>query len=155
MMLVVAILGIIGTMAVPMFRDSDLARLRAAAGTLAADLAFAQSDSIAHGDNLRYLVIDQANNAYSITTVAAPTTPITDPVGKIPYHVVFGQGKAYTMTGVTISAYSLGGDARVRFGAFGQLDQTTAGTITLAAGGRTITLTLNPVTGEVSISQIN
>ena len=154
-LIVVLILAIAASLAVPMWSDADVTRLRAAADLLAADLAFAQVESISHGDDLRLVVFDTDNNQYHIAASSDPDTPITNPVGNQPYVTQFGQGRAAELTGVTISGYSLGGDDQVQFGIYGQLDQTTDATISLACAGRSITLTLDAVTGEVTIGPIN
>jgi len=151
---VVAIVAIASALAVPMFKDSNISKLRAAASMVVADLEYAQTDSITHGDALRMFVVGSTTN-YSIATVATPTTPITNPVGKAPYSVTFGQGRAASLSGVTISAYSLNGDARLGFGLYGQLDQSSNATITLTCGGRNVVITLNATTGTPTIGTIN
>lgn len=61
---------------------------------------------------------------------------------------------AATLPLVKIAAYSLGGDDQLGFGSVGQLDQTTPATLTLSAGNRSLTITLDPLTGEASVGQI-
>jgi hypothetical protein len=60
-------------------------------------------ESIAHGDALRVVVFDSSTSSYRIATAATPATPITNPVGHLPYTVTFGSGRAGTLSGVTIS----------------------------------------------------
>ncbi|MCC6579852.1 MAG: prepilin-type N-terminal cleavage/methylation domain-containing protein [Phycisphaeraceae bacterium] len=155
-LIVLAVLGIAAAMAVPLLGDTGTTKLRAAAQLLCADLAYAQVESIAHVDDLRFFIVDQANNTYSIAPASAPTVPITNPVGKQPYRVTFGVGAAASqLSGVTINAISLGGDDRIRFGPYGQLDQAANATITLAAAGHTLTVTIDRVTGETTIGTMN
>lgn len=151
-----AVLLILAGIVVPMAGDSGTTRLRQAANLVAADLAFAQVDSITHSDDPRLFVLDAQANSYYLAAASDPEVPLTNPVGKQPYEVIFGQGRAAAMQGVTITDFDLGpdDDVELQFGQYGQLDQTTAATITLSAGGKSITLTIDPVTGETAIGDI-
>ncbi len=155
LLIVVSILGISAALAVPMLRNSELNQLRAAGDLLLADLAYAQAEAIAHADDRRVIVLDIAGNRYHLAAGSTAATPLTDPVGKVPYRVTYGQGRAATLGAVRLSAISVGGDNQLGFGPFGQLDQTTPATITLTAGGRSLTVTLDPTTGQASAGQIN
>ena len=68
--------------------------------------------------------------------------------------MAFGLGRAAALGMVESQSVDLDGDDELGFGLYGQLDQTTAATITLAAGDATVTLTLDPATGEVTIGPI-
>ena len=153
-LIVVLILGIVSALALSMFTQTDVTKLRSAANLLVADLDYARVESIAHGDNPRLIVFDQTNNSYRVATVADPDTPITNPVGNLPYAVTFGAGRAGELAGVTIQSHDLDGDDRIEFGIYGQLDQATAATITLAVTAKTLTISLDPTSGEISVSQI-
>lgn len=137
-----------------MVGDTNVTQLRAAVQMLVADLEFAQMESVAHGEDSRIVVFDTTNQTYHLGTQADPTTPITNPTDGKPYTVQFGEGRAYQLPNVTISGYALDGDDQLAFGVYGQLDQSAAATITLAASGRTVTITLDPVTGEASVGSI-
>jgi Tfp pilus assembly protein FimT len=154
MLLVVGIMAIMTALVIPMFKDGDVSKLRGAASVLMADLAYAQVESIAHGEDPRLVVFDTATSSYKIATTLAPTTAITNPIDKQPYEVVFGSRGARELSGVTISSYSLGGDAVLQFGAYGELDQATAATITLGCNSKTITVTVDPTTGDTSVSGV-
>lgn len=160
LMIVVAILGIIGAIALPMFSGTDASRLRAAASVLAADIDAARAESIAHGEDLRFLVLDDTNHAWHIAPASDTTTPINHPTTGQPYSRTIGASGLEQLEGVTISAFDLDtvsetDDDKLGFGLYGQLDQTTDATITLAAGSNTITLTIDAETGEVTIGDIN
>ena len=154
LMVVLLILAIVATLAAPMFGQTKITRLRSAAEVLVADLGFAQVESIAHGDSLRVVVFDQNDNSYRIATAAEPTTPITNPVGNLPYVMTVGTGRASELDGVTIQSYSLGGDDQIQFGIYGQLDQTADATVTLGLAGKSVTVTVNATNGEASIGSI-
>jgi len=154
MMIVVLIISIIGAMAVARLGNTSLTRLRAAANVLAADLSFAQVESIAHADSPRVVVFNPTTSTYHIATTADLDVPITNPITKTPYSVRFGHGTAATLEGVTLSPTGVGGDNKLAFGAYGQIDQATSATVTLLCNGSNITLTINAITGEVTISDI-
>lgn len=160
MMIVVAVLGIIGAMAIPMFSSTDPTKLAAAASILAADIDAARAESIGHGEDLRRLVIDADNQTWYIAAASDTDTPINHPDTGLPYTRTLGRGELDQLQGVTIDAYQLdtsteNDDNQLGFELYGQTDQTTDATITLAAGESRITVTINAATGEVTIGQIN
>lgn len=153
--MVLAILAIITSLALPLLRDRDALALRMAGQQLMADLAVAQQESIAHSDNPRRLTVNNDGTGYYLATKNSPTTPITHPIDKSPYRVTFGQGAASQLGGVRIAAYSLGGDASLVFGAYGQLDQTALASLTLSCGRRTLILSVDPTSGDASVGELN
>ncbi len=160
MMIVVAVLGVIGALAIPMFTGTATTRLRSAASVLAADIDAARAESIAHTEDLRFIVFDDTNHAWHIAAASDTATAITNPSSGMPYARTLGQSDLKQLEGVTISAFDLDtasetDDNKLGFGIYGQPDQTTDATITLASGGHTITLTINAETGEVTIGGIN
>jgi prepilin-type N-terminal cleavage/methylation domain-containing protein len=155
LMIVVAVLAIAGALAVPMLGNTAPDKLRGATSTLAADLAFAKVESMAHSDDLRLVVFDNPNDRYHIAATSDAATPITNPINQQPYLITYGQGTAASLTNVTIDSYSLDGDAQLGFNLYGGLDQATAATITLGCDGLTVTVTLDPNTGESTIGAIN
>jgi len=155
MITVVIVLAIAAALAVPMMSNTADTRLRGAASVLAADLAFAQVESVAHSDDPRLVVLDNPSDAYHIAVTSDPATPITNPIAKKPYLVTFGQGNAASLTNVTLDSYTLNGDDQLGFDIYGGLDQPTAATITLGCEGLTVTLTADANTGETIIGAIN
>jgi prepilin-type N-terminal cleavage/methylation domain-containing protein len=156
-MIVTLIVAVAAALVVPMFGDAEVQRLRSAASMLVADMELAQSESIAHPDALRVVVFDTPGtsaHSYRIAPASTPATPITNPIDKQPYRVTFGTGRAATLEGVTIQAYSLGGDTTLGYRSYGQLDQTAAATVTLACDGKQVTISIDPVTGEASVGAI-
>lgn len=160
MMIVVAVLGIIGAMAVPMFSATDATRLASAASVLAADIDAARAESIAHSEDMRLLVFDNDNVTWHIAAVSDTTTPINHPDTGLPYTRTLGSGAMQQLQGVTIDSYDLDtasetNDNKLGFGIYGQTDQTSDPTITLRSGVNVLTLTINATTGEVAIGQVN
>lgn len=153
LIVVLVCLAVTAVLVVPMFGSSDASELKAAAELLVADLEYAQAQSLGH-DDPRGMTFDTAANTYTISPKSAPSTPIINPIGGQPYVTRFGSDRAAPLGRVRIASFSLGGDNRVGFGAHGQLDQSPAASITLACGGLTLTLTMDPVTGEVAVGEI-
>ncbi len=151
LLIVVVIASIAATLAIPLFTETDSTRLRAATRLLIADLAFAQIESITNAADTCLVSFDLGAASYTLAKSSTPTSPITDPGTNQPYVVQFGSGRAAELAGVSIQAYSLGGDNQVAFGIYGQTDQTTAATITLQAGAMTMTVEIDPSTGEASV----
>jgi len=160
LILVVLVIGIVAGLAAPMFGQNSTTRLRQAAKLLAADLAFAQNESITHGEDVRVVVFDTTDHQYHIATASDPDTPITHPVTRKPFVTRYGEGRAAQLAGITIEALSMDGDSgstddRVAFGIYGQTDQAADPTITLACDGSTVTVTIQASTGETTIGDLN
>ena len=153
-LIVVTVVAIVASIVVPMMGNTNSTQLRAAARMLVADLEFAQMASIAHGEVGRVVVFSIATNTYHIGTQSDPATPIPNPVDGKAYAVQFGSGRAFQLPDVSISAISLDGDDQLGFGIYGQLDQSAVATITLAGPAQTVTITLDPTTGEASVGDV-
>ena len=151
LLIVITLIAIAATVAVPMLSDTDGTRLQSAARLLVADLEFAQIESITHADDLCLITLDQATGSYTVSKASAPATAMTNPGTNQSYVTQFGTGRAAELAGVSIQGYSLDGDDVIGFGALGETDQTTTATITLTAGGQTLTVQIDPTTGEASI----
>ncbi len=156
MLIVISIISIIAAVAVPTIGSLNTTRLSCAANLVAADLSYAQVESLAHGDDLRLFIINATSTGYSIAPASNTAAPITDPISNQPYNVTFGQGRARKATGVSFSAFSLGGDRQLKFLAFGQTDQpaNTNATLTLAASGKSVTITVDANTGQVTVGAV-
>lgn len=151
LLIVVVVIAIISAAAVPMFSGNDSHKLRAAASILAADLAFAQMESISHPDAPRCLNVQNGGATYSIAPNATPSIPVIDPVTKQSYIATYGTGRMSQLTGVTVSLTNAGDDNQIAFGPMGELDQTTEPTFTLSINGSQLTVTVDPVMGEAII----
>jgi Tfp pilus assembly protein FimT len=155
LLILVAVVGIVFGLALPMLGDAQTLRLREAARMLAADFEFAQSESVAHGDDPRLVKFDTAGNRYWVAASSAPDTPVTDPSNQQPLLTVFGSGRASGTAGVTLDDVSLGGDSVLLFDAYGGPDQAADATVRLAVqaagGAQTLTVRVKAGSGEVSV----
>ena len=154
LLIVVLILSIASALVVPMFRDSQATQLRSAARLLAADLDAAKVESLSHADDPRVIAFDLDANTYHIAAVSTPETPIVNVFDKKAYQVQFGHGRARALPDVRLVSADVGADDQLGFGIYGNLDQTEPAVITLGAGDGRVTLTLDPDTGETTISAL-
>jgi prepilin-type N-terminal cleavage/methylation domain-containing protein len=150
MLLVLLVMAIVAAMVIPVLRSTDSDRLQWAAIQLESDIVFAQAESFVRPDDRRVLVFDTALNRYFLAAESDPSVPLTHPITGRPHVVAYGRDDFQHMRGVSIQAYSLDGDNRLGFGHYGQLDQSTDATITLAIDGHTRTVTIQAATGFVS-----
>jgi len=155
LMIVMVILAIAAAIAVPMVSSAGSIQLRSAVNMVAADLEYAKSLAIGTGQR-HSVVFDAANETYRITNASGAT--VAHPVKKgFDYIVSFStEGR---LDQVNIVDASFDGTATVSFDYLGSpyngLTPPTSlasGVITLQAGGVTRTVTVEPVTGFVSIS---
>jgi prepilin-type N-terminal cleavage/methylation domain-containing protein len=153
-LVVIVVLGVVAAVILPRMGTNNASKLVAAAQVVMGDMSYAQVDSISFPDDLRRIVIEPGGTSYYLALASAPTTPITNPVTKLPYRTTFGSDNLRALSGVTISSYSLNSDAILIFGMYGELDQTSAATITLSCGSNTLTLTINATTGIVTVGAV-
>ncbi len=155
LLIVVVILGIIGASVVPMVSSSQDAQCAAAARALAADIELVQSEALARQapvalvfspDNQRYaVVLDQGQDldAYeSLTPLEHPSRPGQD------YEVSLASD--LNLPELIVNAVDFGGSRYVVFDSVGSPD--VGGTVTLVAGDASLTITVEPITGAVSVS---
>jgi Tfp pilus assembly protein FimT len=157
-MIVVVVMAIVAVLALPMVGATNKTRLESAARLLIADLGYAQMESIAHPDDPYGVKFDSNAETYTVVhhTSYPPFTcttasAVNDPTTGQSFVTDFGNGRARGLAGVEISSYSLDSDACIVFGAFGQTDQSTAATVTLISGGTTLTVSIDPTSGEATI----
>ena len=154
LMIVVAVIAIAGLLVVPMLGGTQVESLRGAVQLVIADLEVAQIESISHSDDPRCVVFFDDNTGYHVAAASDLDTPITDPISKGPYTVTFGQGRAASLKGVSIADVAADGDRILGFEPYGNLDQTTAASITLQAADSRVTITIDPITGQASSGPI-
>lgn len=157
-MIVIVILGIAAAIAVPLMSSAAGMQIRSAANMIAADLEYAKSMAISRGQ-VYWVVFDVANEAYQIQD--ANDTVIEHPINRgSDYSVDFandGRLDRVNIASVTLNptGYRIGFDylgspySRASGATYSNLN---AGTITLQAGGTTKTVTVEPVTGFISVN---
>jgi len=153
-MIVVLIMAVAAAVAVPMVSSAGSMQIRSAVNMVAADLEYAKSLSIGTGQR-HCVVFDAANEAYSITNAATGLT-VLHPVKKgFDYVVSFAADGRLSQ--VNITDVSFDGTSTVSFDYLGSpyngaATALNSGVVTLGAAGVTRTVTVEPVTGFISIS---
>lgn len=143
--IVVVIISIAALIAVPMMSSAASLQIRSAANMVAADLEYARSMAISRGQNYS-VVFDQAAESYKIVDQLGNT--IQHPVKKgFDYVIDFKNDSRLNRVDITSAVFDT--DQTVVFDCLGSPD--TGGSVVLQAGGETKTITVEPVTGFISI----
>ena len=146
--IVVVIIAIAALAAVPMMSSAASLQIRSAANMIAADLEYAKSMAISRGQNYS-VVFDRDAESYQI--VDPLDNVIQHPVKKgFPYEVNFQNESRLNRVDITTADF--GGTQKVTFDCLGSpVNMTAEGIITLQADGTTKRITVEPVTGFISI----
>lgn len=150
--MVVAVIGIVSAVVLPKLRTPDRSKARGAAQMLAADLAFAQAATLTDAEDPCVVVFDLDAESYHLARASDPATPITDPIRKQPYVTAYGSGRAAHLEGVTLVSASVGGDGQLAFQPYGNLDQATPAVVVVESGGLTMSVSVDPDTGESTLA---
>ena len=144
--IVIVILAIAAMTAIPMLSSAGSVQIRSAANMIAADLEYAKSMAISRGQNYS-VKFDEASESYSIKDQSG--TVILHPVKKgFPYTIDFkNDGR---LNKVDITSVNFNSTDSVTFNCLGSPEY--GGTINLNADGSTATITVEPVTGYISIN---
>jgi Tfp pilus assembly protein FimT len=140
------IITIAALTAVPMMSSASSVQIRAAANMIAADLEYAKSMAISRGQN-HSVRFDQAADSYQVED--QDNSVIPHPVKKgFDYIVDFGNDTRLNRVDLTGANFS--GNPDVEFDSLGSPDN--GGTVSLQAGTATMTITVEPITGYISIN---
>ena len=152
---VVVIISIAAMMAIPMISSAASTQVRSAANMLAADLEYARSISISRGNNYS-VVFDKANETYSIQD--SDGNIIQHPVRKGDYSVDFTTHGNLGDVLIHDVVFNPGPTQTVTFDYLGSpysgattLSPVNSGEIQLKAGAITMKVTVEPVTGYITI----
>jgi type II secretion system protein H len=161
---VVVILGIASAVIIPQIGSRDDLRAAAAARTVMSDLIWAQNSAIAQ--QRRYYV-QFGGQQYTVLSRAADVDPLvtaTHPITKNSYIVPFDTRTNGTdgvtlgtpnfgVAGVTIIGFDdLGSPFAYDVGTNTSTPLTAAGTIPVICGGQTLTISVEPYTGEAMVN---
>jgi prepilin-type N-terminal cleavage/methylation domain-containing protein len=145
-LIVLVIMTIAALTAVPMMSSASSVQIRSAASMIAADLEYAKSMAISRGQN--YSVrFDQNADSYRI--VDQGNIVIQHPVKKGFNYIVDFQSDT-RLNRVDITGANFSGNPDVEFDSMGS--PQSGGTISLQAGGTTVTIMVVPITGYISIN---
>lgn len=145
--IVIVVIGIAALLAIPMMSSAASLQIRSAANMLAADLEYAKSMAISRGQNYS-VVFDKDTDSYKIVDPLGNT--IEHPVKKGFDYVVSFQNES-RLNRVDITSADFGGTQTVTFDCLGS-PVGSGGSVVLQADSTTKTITVEPVTGFISIS---
>ena len=152
-LIVIVILAITAMMAVPMIGSADTMQIRSAANIIAADLEYAKSMAISR-QKMYSVVFDASHESYRIEDVNG--TVINHPVKKgFLYIVNFSSDSR--LNKVDILQANFDGTNVIKFDYLGSpyngsSNPLKSGSISLQAGGSISTITIEPATGFILIS---
>lgn len=142
--IVVVILAIAALAAVPMMSSAASLQIRSAANMIAADLEYAKSMAISRGKNFS-VVFDENTDSYRIEDQDGV---ISHPVKKgFNYEIDFRNDGRLSKVDITNANFNT--VQTVTFDCLGS--PLYGGTVTLQADGNTKTITVEPITGFISI----
>ena len=145
-LIVLVIMTIAALTALPMMSSASSLQIRSAASMIAADLEYAKSMAISRGQN--YSVrFDQNADSYQIED--QNNNVIQHPVKKGFAYIVDFQSDT-RLNRVDITGANFSGNPDVEFDSMGRPD--SGGTVSLQAGGTTVTIMVEPITGYISIN---
>lgn len=157
-LIVVVILGICSAIILPQIGTRDDLRAAAAARVVMSDLIYAQNLAIST-QQTKYLRFGLSD--YGLYNAGTASTALTHPVNKTPFVVTFGVG---ALRDVSLQSKSFDGQTTLAFDELGApyayqsvggtlTPLASAGQITLRSGSVTLTINIEPFTGEVTVTQ--
>jgi len=156
LLIVIAIIMIAALTAIPMMSSAASMQIRSAANMLTADLEYAKSMSISRGQNYS-VVFDKNTESYRIEDQDGNV--ILHPVKKgFPYEINFSTDGRLNKVDIVEVDFDPGSDNTITFDYLGSpysgpviSSPLNSGVISLQAGGATTTVTVEAVTGFISI----
>ena len=143
--IMVVIIAIAALTAVPMMSSAASMQIRSAANMITADIEYAKSMAISRGQDFS-VVFDENANSYRIEDQDGNIIP--HPVKKgFDYAINFQNDSRLNKVDITNIDFNT--TNRVQFNCLGSPDY--GGTISLDADGTTVTITVEPVTGFISV----
>lgn len=152
LMVVLVVMSIAAAIVVPAMLQGGTMSVQAAGRMIIADLLVTQNEAIARMAPRR-LVFDVANNAYRMTDADGNTIAADWRLGSgggTGFEVDFTADRRFT--GVNMLAASFNGDAHVEFDALGV--PAAGGQVTIDGGTARYSISVQPITGRVSIAAI-
>jgi type II secretion system protein H len=161
---VVVILGIIATVVGVSIGTRDDLKVQAASRVLSADLQYAQSRAVVRREP-HYVTIgtSSADLRLALRSGGAWST-LTHPIDRKEFKMVFGASGSGGGQDVVLKAVDFGGNDVFGFDETGtpffcdkdgnnRVEASTVATLTLAAGEHELVVSIQPITGEISISE--
>ena len=161
-LIVVVIITMTAAMVIPMMGSTSSMQINSAANMIVSDLEYAKS--MATGRQQNYIVVfDVADNSYEIkdfNSLSGTWEVIDHPIKKgFKYAVDFSSDSRLDKVDIDTMDFDPGSSDTITFDYFGSpysgtgtVNPLSRGEINLQADGATITISVEPVTGYISIS---
>jgi len=160
-LVVVVILGLASAMIIPQIGSRDDLKVAAAARLIIADLTYAQNRAIAT-QAMQYVAFDTGSTpqTYAIRNSTTSSDYVTDPITHGNFIRTISTGGTPGLADVTIDVAGTGFDTlqTLAFDSLGQpyavgasTDVMNVGAIKLTCGQQSLTITIEPYTGEMSV----
>lgn len=155
LLIVVVIIAIAALTAIPMMTSAASIQVKSAANMIAADLEYAKSMAISRGQNYS-VVFDESTESYSIKDQGGNV--ISHPVKKgFDFVVDFRSIKRLNKVDIANVDFEPGSSSTITFDYLGSpysgtTNPLNSGDIDVQAGGFTVTINVEPVTGFISIA---
>ncbi|MCC7351867.1 MAG: prepilin-type N-terminal cleavage/methylation domain-containing protein [Phycisphaerales bacterium] len=159
-LVVVVILGIASAVILPSISSRDDLKVAAAARIVMSDLIYAQNQAITN-QKLCFIQFDKVAGKYTLYDAMSPATILQHPINHTDYVEKFGSSASAGLTGITLTdatfdgkltlAFDEMGSPRVYDSGTGTTSVLSSGSITLTCGSNSLTLSIEPYTGEISI----
>jgi prepilin-type N-terminal cleavage/methylation domain-containing protein len=158
---VVVILGIASAIIIPQIASRDDLYVASAARMMMADLIYAQNRAIAT-QKCHFVAFDGQQYTIQTTDTAPPAFyTVTNPVSLNSYAVTFGAVRT-PLEKVSLTSTNFGGPTTIGFdplgspftydaGSNGTTTLGTTGTIVLTSGEASLTISVEPFTGELTV----
>jgi prepilin-type N-terminal cleavage/methylation domain-containing protein len=160
-LVVVVILGIASAIVLPQVTSQDDTSAASAARVVMADLLYAQNRAI-DMQTTHYVAFDTANQQYTLYSSMSPATVLQHPVYQNNYVMTFGQSGSNNISqSVTLSSANFNGQTTIAFDETGvpysynagvATPLSSAGTIVLTSGDYSLTISVAPDTGEITVN---
>lgn len=156
-LLVVVIIAIAAMIAVPMMGSMDSVQIRSAANMIAADLEYAKSMAISRQENYS-VVFNPAGDCYEVHDHNGII--IKHPVTKLDYKVDFSSDSRLDKVVIDDADFDPDSSNTITFDYLGSpysgsgtSNPLNSGTISIKAGDFTMTVSVEPITGFISIAE--
>ncbi len=150
LMMTITIIIVAGALVMPKLSDDEQLRLVAAASILTSDIELAQVMTISHPADAVVVHFDPDNDQYWLAYADVPDTPIPRSDNGRPYLIVFGQDRARSAVGVSLSLTEVNNNTLAFDAQGGVADISAQPVIRLSLGTRVIDLQIASTTGTVT-----
>ena len=153
LLMTMTIIIVAGALVMPKLSDDKQLRLVAAASILTSDIELAQVMTISHPGDPVVVQFDPDHEQYWLAYADDIDTPIPRPDNGRPYLIVFGQDRARSAAGVSLSLTEVTGNTLAFDAQGGVADISAQPVIRLGLATRFIDLRIAPTTGTITQSE--